>query len=441
MDRRELLTVTGATLFASLAGCVGDTFPNDDDSADDGAFQSDHLNPPEKQPNLPDEVLAELAHGNAEFATDLYGKLAQTDDDNLFLSPYSITTALAMTYAGADGQTRDEMEATLHFTLEDKTHEAFADLAHELATREEIEDETQDEPVDAFTLRVANALWGRTGYGFADEFLHRLDSYYGSGLIEADFAGQPDAERERINDWIATATEDNIEELLPAGSISADTVFVITNAIYFMASWLEEFDPDETMDEPFTPLAGDEQTVPMMHQQLEAPYLSRDTFKAIEMPYVGTEVSMVLILPDEGTFAEFEASLDADQLFGIFDSLEMGTGGLALPQFEIESTVELADVLTEMGMQTAFGDGEADFSRMVDGEGGLWIDQVYHDAFVSVDEEGTEAAAATAVVGDDSLPPDWGELRFDRPFIFCIRDRPTDAVMFLGRVTDVGEAQ
>lgn len=458
MDRRSLLAATGAIVVASMAGCLGELDDDDPgadngddgddnpgaDNGDDGDDDDDgvrgddagtHDEPPTADPDVADAVLAELAEGNAMFALDLYRRLAAMDDESLFFSPYSISAALAMTYAGAEGETAAEMEEVLHYTLEDDVHEAFAGIAHELADREEIEDELDGDEVDAFILRVVNALWGREGYPWRDEFLETLDEYYGAGLREADFEGNPDGERERINDWVADATEDRIDELLPAGSIPSNTVFVITNAIYFLASWLSEFDPEETEDEPFTALDGMESTVPMMHQYLEAGYAELDDVRALELQYVGGDVSMVLMLPDEGTFTDFEEFLDADRLFSIFDEISRAEGHVALPRFEIESEVQLSEVLVEMGMERAFGD--ANFGGMVDNGGGIWLDEVYHDAFVSVDEQGTEAAAATAVVGVDSVPPDWGELRFDRPFVFCIRDRPTDSVLFLGRVTAV----
>lgn len=428
MDRRTLLAATGALFAVSLAGCLGDETADDENGDGTG-------NPPPRpsaDPSVTDDVLRELATGNATFATDLYRELATDDKENLFFSPYSISAALAMTYAGAAGETATEMEETLHFTLADDLHEAFAAMAHELIDREAVEDGQDGDEVDAFVIRVVNALWGREGYPFRQEFLELLEEYYGAGLKEADFSNDPDGERERINAWVADATEDRIDELLPDGSIPSNTVFVITNAIYFLASWLSEFDPDETENEPFTALDGSESTVPMMHQHLEASYADLDDVEAVELQYVGGEVSMVLLLPEEDTFEAFEQSLDADRLFAVFDELSRAAGDLAMPRFEIESSIPLSEVLRDMGMERPFGD--ADFSGMVENGGGIWIDEIYHDAVVTVDEEGTEAAAATAVVGVDSVPPDWGELRFDRPFIFCIRDRPTDAVLFLGRV-------
>ncbi|PSP81513.1 serpin family protein [Halobacteriales archaeon QS_1_68_20] len=442
MDRRDLLALSGALAAAALAGCTGGgDGPSDTDDPDgtptDGGASTE--TPPSGDPAVDDERLAALASGNAEFALDLAQYLATEQGGNQFFSPYSISVALAMTYAGARGETATQMAETLHYTLGEEVHPAFADLRTALQARETTEDPVEGDEVDAFQLSVANALWGQEGYPFAEDYLSLVEKHYGAGLREADFAGDAEGERERINDWVAEQTEDRIEDLLPPGSLSPATVLVLTNAIYFMASWQFEFDPADTEDGTFTALDGTESTVPMMHQNLRTNYASVPGAEAVELPYVGEDVSMVLILPED--FEDFERSLDADRLFGIFEQLHDARGDLAMPKFEYETELRLSSVLSDLGMPVAFG-SEADFSGMVEGEGSdLQIDDVYHEAFVSVDEQGTEAAASTAVVMLESAPPEWGELRFDRPFLFCVRDRPTDAVLFLGRVVDAGQAQ
>ena len=445
MNRRQVLSLSGALAIAALAGCTTETDDDGDGDGTNGETDTDTDGsagqPPAADPDVDDERLAELAAGNASFALDLHGHLASGEAGNQFLSPYSISAALAMTYAGAQGETREEMRETLHYTLGDEIHPAFGDLEAALAAREKTTDPLEDEEIDAFQLRVANAVWGREGFPFAEDYLDLLEDHYGAGLREADFLGDPEGERERINKWVADVTEDRIDDLLPPGSISAQTVLVLTNAIFFMASWAHEFDPEDTETGAFRALDGTESDVPFMHQNIRTQYAAFDGGEAIELPYVGEDVSMVLILPDEGTFESFEQSLSADQLFGIFGELRDTRGDLAMPKFEIETEVQLSAALEELGMARAFGGG-AEFGGMVDGGGGdLFINEIFHDAFVTVDEEGTEAAAATAVMMDESAPPEWGELRFDRPFLFCIRDRPTDAILFLGRVVDAGAAQ
>ena len=434
MDRRDLLARSGALALAALAGCSGALRAP-------GANGDVGPDLPSGEPAVDDDQLAELATGNATFALDLHRQLASDSTANQFLSPYSISVALAMTYAGARGETETQMRETLQYTLGEDVHAAFETLAAELEERSTTQDPVEDETVDAFQLAVANALWGREGYPFSDSYQSLVESHYGDGLRRADFAGDPAGERERINEWVAERTEDRIENLLPQGSLTPATVLVLTNAIYFMASWQFEFDPADTEAGSFRALDGSTATVPMMRQNLRTNYANVSGAQAIELPYVGEEVSMVLIVPDEGEFESFEQGLDAEGLFGIFDALGDATGDIRMPRFEFESDVQLSDVLSELGMPVAFG-GDANFDGMVEGGGGdLWIDEVYHKAFVSVDEEGTEAAAATAVVMEESMPAVSFDLTLDRPFVFVIRDRPTDAVLFLGRVTNAGAAQ
>jgi serpin B len=446
MNRRDLLELSGALAVASLAGCAaegGDPAETDAETttAEPTGTRGPTEEGPSGDPDAVDERLAELAAGNTAFALDLHSYLADGDGGNQFVSPFSISVALAMTYAGASGETEAQMRETLRYTLGEEVHPAFADLQAELDERASTEDPMDDEAVDAFQLAVANALWGREEYPFADDYLDLVSEHYDGGLRRADFAGDPDGERERINEWVADATEDRIEDLLPPDAIDPSTVLVLTNTIYFMAGWQFEFDPSDTEDASFTALDGTDSTVPMMRQNLRTEYASTPGAEAIELPYVGGEVSMVLILPDEGTFEAFERTLDADRLYGIFEELGDASGDLRLPRFEYESEVQLSDALAALGMPVAFG-GDADFGGMVEGDGGdLWIDEVFHESFVSVDEEGTEAAAATAVQMVESAPPESFDLTFDRPFLFCIRDRPTDAVLFLGRVVDAGTAQ
>jgi len=448
MDRRHVLARSGALAAVALAGCMGGDDPStgtptEETSPTDTSTgtPTEAEKPPSGDPSVDDERLAALATGNAGFALDLHAHLASDGGGNQFLSPYSISVALAMAYAGARGETRDQMRETMRYTLGDAVHPAFADLRTALDERATTRDPVEDEEVDAFQLAVANGLWGREDYPFTEDYLALLSDHYGAGLQRADFVGDPEGERERINEWVADATEDRIEDLLSRSAITARTVLVLANAIYFMAGWENEFDPTDTEDGTFTALDGTESTVPMMRQDVRADHASFAGGEAIELPYVGGDVSMVLILPDEGTFEAFERDLDPDRLFGIFQALNDAKGDLVLPKFEVGTEVQLSDALADLGMPAAFGPG-ADFGGMVEGDGGgLSIDEVYHQSFVSVDEEGTEAAAATAVVATESAPRERDELRFDRPFLFCIRDRPTDAVLFLGRVVDAGAAQ
>lgn len=431
MGRRGLLAVSGMAAAVALAGCS--------DSMPTGTTTESSL--PAGSPSSTNEQLGKLVAGNTAFALNLFEVLGE-NADNLFVSPYSISLALAMTYAGADGDTETAMRETLGFSLGEETHPAFDELQAQLETRETTDSgpDSDDETVDAFELSVGNALWGDTEYPFAEAYLDLVDEQYDGGFNEAAFADDPDTERERINDWVAEQTADRIEELIPEGELSPQMVLVLTNAIYFMASWEQEFDPEETTEATFNALDGTESTVPMMEQSLRTDYAALPRAQAIELLYVGGEVSMVLIVPDEGEFETTVEELSAETLYGIFESLGDANGNLRLPKFEYEFDAELSDALDALGMGPAFGSG-ADFSKMVDNGRGPGIDQVFHEAFISVDEQGTEAAAATAVLMEVSAPSESFDLTVDRPFIFCIRDRPTDAVLFLGQVTDAGAAQ
>ena len=448
LNRRGLLAATGMAAAAALAGCTvsapRNTTADDPPNTTDEPPVDDPMNSlPEGSPSSTTERMAELVGGNAGFALDLHEQLTAANDvGNVFVSSYSISMALAMTYGGASGETETAMRETLGFSLGEETHPAFGELQAALDTRATIDvpGSSKKETIDAFQLEVANALWGSADYPFSEAYLALVDEHYGGGFNEADFGSDPEAERERINQWVADATEGRIEDLIPKNGLSAQTVLVLTNAIYFMAGWQLPFDPEETSESTFRALDGSASTVSMMHQNLRADYADLPSAQAIELPYIGGEVSMVVIVPDEGKFEDIQTKLTGSTLFGIFEALGDASGDLRMPSFEYEFDTELSEVLKTIGMEAAFGPG-ADFSEMVDSGGGPGIDDVFHKAFVSVDEEGTEAAAATSVSMIESAPPTSFDLTVDRPFLFCIRDRPTDAVLFLGQVTDVSAAQ
>jgi serpin B len=428
-NRRELLALSGA-LFAALAGCLGDE--GDTGNGPDPAIG-------QSEPNGDPDDLEFLIESNTKFAFDLLETAVATEpSENLFVSPLSISIALSMTWAGARGDTEDAMAETLGFELDQSDlHPAFNTLTRTLHERSEPDDggggmDEGSEGGEPFELAIANALWANEGHSFREGFLDTVRDHYGAGVEEMDFAEALEESREEINGWIEDRTENRIEDLLPAGSIDPSTVLVLTNAIYFLAGWHHSFDESDTTNAEFTALDGSTEEVSLMSQTERFPYTETDEYRAIELPYVGEATSMVVVLPEE--FEEVEKSLDADRLAEIFDGFEEIEGTISLPRFEIESSFELADVLGELGMEVAFTGG-ADFSGMIEG-GGIWIDEVYHDTFVAVDEEGTEAAAATAVAMEDSEPLEVFEMRVDRPFLFLIRDRETDSVLFLGRVVE-----
>ena len=370
--------------------------------------------------------------GNNTFALDLYRALSGREG-NLFYSPFSISQALTMTLAGAKGETELQMANTLHHKLpQSRLHLSFNALDQELASRGT---GLEGEENHYFQLNIANAIWGQHGYEYLPDFLDVLAEHYGAGLRTLDFAGGPEESRARINNWVSEETGEKIKDLLPPGTINSFTRLVLTNAIYFKASWTWPFDKDRTQERPFHLTGGGRVEVPTMTATSEDfyGYAKGNGYQAVDVPYSLGEMSMTILLPDEGTFAKFEDSLNADVLDQILVDIEIDYVTLTMPLFKFESAFSLAETLSGMGMPDAF-DARADFSGMT-GTKELRISAIVHKAFVSVDEEGTEAAAATAVMvllsgpNKDPIP-----VTVNRPFIFLIRDTATGTVLFLGRV-------
>jgi serpin B len=375
--------------------------------------------------------LAELAAGNNAFAFDLYQAIRE-GESNFFYSPYSISLALAMTYPGAQGETKQQMADSLHFTLpEDRLHPAFNALGLTLARRGEGAAGRDEE---GFRLNIVNAIWGQEGYAFLPDFLDVLAENYGAGLRLLDFVHAPEESRATINDWVSEQTEGRIEDLIPQGLINALTRLVLTNAIYFNAAWNVPFEPELTHEGTFHLLDGGEVEVPMMKQTESLGYAEGEGYQAVELPYDGRELSMVILLPRAGQFEAFEGWLAAERVDAIAKDLARRDVALTMPKFEFESAFYLEEALSAMGMPDAFS-GDADFSGIT-GNRDLFIEDVIHKAFVSVDESGTEAAAATAVVFLESAPVEPIEVTVDRPFIFLIRDIETGVILFVGRVVD-----
>ena len=419
---KVFLYVLMAALILGLAACA--------QPAAGEVIQSEK--PRVTSPDVSEADLATLVKGNSAFAFNLYQALKE-GDGNLFYSPYSISLALAMTYAGAHGETAQQMADTLQFVLpQDRLHPAFNDLDLELSRRGE---GAEGKDGEGFRLNIVNAIWGQKDYEFLSEFLDLLAENYGAGLRILDFASAPEESRITINNWVSDQTEGRIEDLIPQGLIDALTRLVLTNAIYFNAAWQYPFEEDMTEDGPFYLLDGGEVTVPMMRQTELFGYAEGDGYQAVELPYDGGELSMIILLPQTGQFDTFEDSLDAQQVDEIIGRLELRQVTLAMPKFEFESEFSLREPLSAMGMQIAFS-GAADFSGMT-GNRDLFIAEVIHKAFVSVDEAGTEAAAATAVVMELTAVPETPvEVTIDHPFIFLIRDIETGAVLFIGRVVN-----
>ena len=376
--------------------------------------------------------LAELVGGNTAFAFDLYQALRTKEDGNVVYSPYSVSLALAMAYAGARGETERQMAGTLHFSLpQEQLHPAFNTLSQELDRRVQGAGGTDGR---GFQLSVANALWGQEDVQFLSEFLDLLAANYGAEMRRLDFAREEKA-RKTINDWVNKQTEGRIEELVPPGVLDASTRLVLTNAVYFNAAWARQFDPRRTQDGVFYLLGGSSVRIPMMRQEGSFAYAEGPDYQAVELPYDGHQIAMVILLPAQGQFEAFERSLDAGRVEAILGGLAERQMALTMPRFEFESGFDLGIPLAAMGMPLAFT-LQADFSGITPRER-LFISDVIHRATISVGEVGTEAAAATAGVMPPSEPPtDLVTVTADRPFLFLIRDVQTGTILFMGRVVD-----
>ena len=389
-------------------------------------------------PAAPQADVATAAAGLQAFAVDLYGRLATgAGNGNLVFSPSSIVVALAMTYVGASGVTAQEMAATLHLSLQgDALHQAFNSLDTALESRS-WQEKSAEGKEEGVLIKTANSLWGQKDTVFEQLFLDTLAQYYGAGIRLVDYKNAADQARQAINAWVAGETDDKIPELIPEGALDTLTRLVLVNAIYLDATWMSQFDPELTVDGSFTTLEGSAVTASLMNQEFSYPYASGAGWQAVELPYLGGQVAMLLIVPDAGRFSEVESRLDAGLIDDAVTALSAGTEvDLALPKFEFRTQTGLSDALMALGMTSAFDQTAADFSGMTTQER-LFISEVIHEAYIAVDEEGTEAAAATAVVMRAAgMPLEPVQLTIDRPFLFALRDLETGALLFMGRVTD-----
>jgi len=384
-----------------------------------------------------------VVDGNTQFALALYEKL-RTGDGNLFFSPYSVSTALGMTYAGARGETERQIAEAMWYPTSAEVLEKLG-VAGKPMTAEEfagafgriIRDLNARGGTDAYELRVANALWGQQDFAFLDAFARLVEAEYGGRIRNVDFVAAAEKARRTINTWVEEQTNGKIKDLISQGAVGPMTRLVLTNAIYFKGNWARQFDEDRTQDAPFTLLDASKIQVPMMNQKARFGYAEIDDLQVLQLPYVGDELSMVILLPKATDgIGRLEQQLTAGNLAGWLDDLREREVIVSIPKFKMTSKFSLESVLRSMGMGQAFT-GTANFSGMT-GRRDLFISAVIHQAYVDVNEEGTEAAAATGVVMKlTSLGPDRTPVfRADHPFLFMIRDNTSGSILFLGRVSD-----
>jgi serine protease inhibitor len=388
-----------------------------------------------------------VAGPNSLFAAELYAQLSQADG-NVFFSPHSISTALAMTYAGARGNTEAEMAKTLHFALPNTPapgtkpvriitlHSAFRALAADIMRKPRHLGKGQT-PLE---LSIANALWPQKDYTFLPDYLKHVAASYGAAPQALDYKTDPDGARKIINDWVAGKTKDRIKDLLAKGTVTELTRLVLTNAVYFKGGWQHQFKKAATKDAAFWASANKSVSVPTMHQTEHFGYRDTTTYQTLTMPYAGNTKSMTILLPKKRDgLADVVKALKPAELYALARSGARAKVQVSLPKFKFESQFHLGETLQAMGMKDAFkGRGVADFSGMT-GTRDLHISKVVHKAFVAVDEEGTEAAAATAVVLEAEsvqAPEPTMVFNADHPFLFVIRDNTTGAILFMGRVVN-----
>jgi serpin B len=386
-----------------------------------------------------------------QLGVELHRRLA-TGGDNLCLSPYSIQSALAMTFAGAEGSTRTEMARVLHFQgADEKIHASFAMLQR--ALEELVKDSAaaaedakraggRDEPI---TIAIANRLFAQTGYDFRENFRDLIKKFYGAPFEQLDFEKNAERERQHINKWVADQTRERIRDLIPSGGVTEATRLVLANAIYLKAPWADPFSESATKPAPFHVRGGAAVDVPMMRKRARFGYLKGDRFTAVTLSYVGSDLQFAVLLPDEmNGLRELESKLNAKTLAQC-SRLERRDVDLSMPKFRFEPpTIALAEILQALGMKSAFDQprGSANFDRIAPRKPNdyLYLSNVFHKTFIAVDEKGTEAAAATAAVvmrytAMAPTPPPI-EVKVDRPFLYAIQNVPSGACLFLGRVTD-----
>lgn len=368
-----------------------------------------------------------LVDANNQFALDVYAQL-RTQQGNLFFSPYSISTALAMTYAGAKADTAQQMADTLHFSALDNVHGDYAALQS-----------TLNQLQNATKLNIVNAIWYEQSYHIQADYQTLIENTYANSddkvLNQADFINESETVRQQINQWVEQQTQNKIKDLLSADSVGTDTMAALVNAIYFKAAWLYPFRTAMTEKQPFYLNAKQTKQVDMMQQTKIFQYMENDVLQLVALPYQNNDFSMLIALPKQD-LAKLEKQLN---IAAWLSELEAKMVALSLPKFRVKSSFDLVKTLQALGMHDAFDVQQANFSAMIDSKHKFAISAVVHQAFVEIDEQGTEAAAATAVIMTRSAMfnrKQAVEFTADHPFLFFIKDNHTHSILFLGRITD-----
>jgi serpin B len=369
-----------------------------------------------------------VVEANNRFAIDFYHHLIATEEGNMFFSPWSISTATAMLYEGARGETAREIQSVFHFPTDDtKRRNSFTQIINQLNPED-----------DDYELSTANAFWAQKDYPFLPEYATVVENVYKGQVTNVDFIRNSVSERKKINEWVEEQTNNKIKDLFPEGSINSYTRFVLANAIYFKGTWVEQFEEEQTKEEEFKVNDTTKVKVPMMGRTDSGAtfnYAENEELQILEMLYEGDRLSMLVLLPKEDSIELLEASLTIDLLTDLKGNLRKTRVDVFIPKFTFNTKYDLKDKLPPMGMQLVFTP-RADLSGFA-GPRELFITDGYHQAFVLVNEEGTEAAAATGYVGGvTSEPPPVPVFRADHPFIFIIQERESGNILFIGKVVN-----
>lgn len=414
-----------AALLAGMFLCACDP-PADVNESRPEPQASPEGSPPESAAGpAPSAANGDAAAAVSRFGFDLYAALREGEDGNLVVSPVSVATALGMLLAGTVDEAEEELLSGLHLQDPENADTGLSELSAALHARGD---------TDGITVAIADRSFVQDGYPLRAEFLETLARRYGDAMENLDFAADPEGARARINQWVAEQTNDLIDELLKPGTVDSLTRLMLVNAVYLLADWHRQFDEANTGDEPFRLADGSTVEVPMMQDTRTVPVAVGDDYRAVELAYAGEELAMLIIVPDD--LDAFERELDAERIDTVAGNLESREAALWLPKVETRSNATLNDALAAIGIRRIF-EADGGWLTGIADDRTLYVSDVIHETYLRMDEEGTEAAAATAIgVRTTAMPPPPVEIRVDRPYFLVLRDRPTGAVLFMGRIVD-----
>ncbi|HIJ81448.1 MAG TPA: serpin family protein [Desulfuromonadales bacterium] len=435
---KSAMALIAAVLLCSAGGCGGSASDGGQSAnSSTGQTTGDTLAGStvarDVSPQATDAELSAVVAGTTDFALKLFPLLDTTSTENTFFSPYSITQAFSLLAPGVRGTTLSQIEQTLYFPLSIERRNSALNRLEQLLTGRTA-GTILPGGLQGPKMTNANALWGQRGFTILPAYLDTLALNFGAGLHLVDFIAATEASRQTINSWVEGQTNNRIQNLIPLNGVTVDTRLVLTNAVWFKANWATQFSKGNTANREFTNAGNSTTSVPFMRQTVSLPYAETAGCKAVDIPYAGNNLSMLVMMPAAGTEKDFTTSLTPSRLADIIKQLSPKLLDYSMPRFTFTKASPVGTHLKSLGMTDAFDPSKADLSG-IDGRRDLYVSDVFHKAFIAVDEEGTEAAAATAIsVGVTSMPLQPQLLTIDHPFLFLIRDRQTGLILFMGKV-------